>query len=88
MTFGRLQYRINTELKEKVEDILETQGIKPSQAITMFYTEIARTGIIPFSPTRVEIPNKELREDIARAQKGKGLKKFNNKTDMFEDLDE
>ncbi len=37
---ARISSRIDPELKRKSEAILAEIGVKPSQAITMFYTQI------------------------------------------------
>jgi addiction module RelB/DinJ family antitoxin len=81
-----LQHRINTDLKNKAEAILKAQGFKPSQAITIFYTEIERTCGFPFLPSKLEIPNKRLTKAIREAEKGIGLQKFTNKENFFESL--
>jgi addiction module RelB/DinJ family antitoxin len=39
--------RIDTELKENAEDILNQLGISPSSAIQMFYSQIVRTKSLP-----------------------------------------
>ena len=63
MPSTRIQHRIDSNLKKEAEMILEGQGIKPAQAITIFYTEIKRAQGFPFLPSKV--PNAELAKDIA-----------------------
>jgi len=59
--------RIEPELKEKAEHILNELGIRPSDAINMFYHQIERTGGLPFHATlRVSL---ELEEDMKRSIK-------------------
>ena len=84
MTSIRMQTRIDSKLKEKAEEILEEQGIKPAQAIHIFYTEIARTGGFPFLPTKV--PNKKLQKALREAEKGIGVVSYKSKEEMFESL--
>lgn len=84
MPTARMQHRIDPKLKKEAENILEEQGIRPSQAITIFYTEIKRTGGFPFLPT--PIPNKELKKDLLEAKKGSGVKTYKNKKDLFDSL--
>lgn len=84
-TATRMQHRINPKLKKEAENILEEQGIKPAQAITIFYMEIKRTGGFPFLPTK--IANKQLKKDLMEAKKGTGVKTYKNKKDMFDELD-
>ena len=85
----RIQQRINPSLKRQAEAILEAQGIKPSQAIILFYMEVKRSGGLPFKPTPVqpaEIPNARLRKDLEVAWQGKGIKTYKTKKAFFDSL--
>jgi len=85
----RLQHRIDPLLRHDAEMILTAQGIKPSQAIILFYTEIKRTGGLPFPPSPVqpaEIPNARLRKDLEEARRSKGVKTFTKKKKFFDSL--
>ena len=89
MASGRIQQRIDPSLQHDAEEILQTQGIKPSQAIILFYTEVKRTGGLPFQPSPVlpsEIPNAKLRKDLREARKDKELRSFKNKKEFFRSL--
>lgn len=63
---SRISSRIDSDLKNKSEAILQELGIKPSQAITMFYTQIAERKEFPLE---LKSPNQEtidaLNEDIS-----------------------
>lgn len=90
MASGRIQQRIDADLQKKAEAVLRALGIKPSQAITLFYMEITRQGNLPFHPSDVqpsEIPNKRLAKAIREARSGKGVRRFENKEDFFASLD-
>ncbi len=39
--------RVDSDLKEKAEEILKQLGISPSSAITMLYSQIARSNGLP-----------------------------------------
>ena len=84
MASVRIQHRIDASLKKEVETILKEQGIKPSVAVTLFYTEIKRSGGFPFTPSRV--PNKKLKEDIKSAEKGEGSKTYKNAKQLLNHL--
>ncbi len=89
MATGRIQQRINPSLQRAAESILEAQGIKPSQAIILFYTEVKRMGGLPFKPSPVqpsEIPNARLRKELQDAAKGKGVRRYKNEKDLFDSL--
>jgi addiction module RelB/DinJ family antitoxin len=89
MASGRIQQRIDPRLQQEAEAILETQGIKPSQAIILFYTEVKRAGGLPFRPSPVhpsEIPNARLRKDLRQAAQGRGIRTFKTKDAFFNSL--
>ena len=89
MPSARIQHRIDPRLQRDAEAILKAQGIKPSQAIIIFYTEVKRTGGLPFMPTPVhptEIPNARLQRELRDAAKGKGVKTYRNERDLFDSL--
>ncbi len=84
MASGRIQQRIDPNLQEEAEAILKAQGIKPVQAITIFYTEIRRRRGFPFLPS--EVPNEELASDLNEARKGHGVKTYPGKKEFFAHL--
>jgi len=61
-----VRVRIEPELKENAEHILKELGIRPSDAINMFYHQVERTGGLPFQST-LQIPL-ELEEDMKRLE--------------------
>ena len=79
---ARISSRIDAELKNKADSILDQIGIKPSQAITMFYTQIVRQRGIPFE---LKVPNEEtiqaLNEDVSKN------KAYNSVDALMIDLD-
>ncbi len=52
-----IEFEIDTTLKEKVEEVLATQGISFETAIILFIEEVVKQGKIPFDITAV--PNEE-----------------------------
>ncbi len=57
--------RIEPELKEHAEKTLKEIGLKPSEAINLFYHQIERTGGLPFE-MNMGRASKELDEDMRR----------------------
>lgn len=53
---ARISSRIDRDLKDESEAILAELGIKPSQAIAMFYTQIVKQRGLPLE---LKIPNEE-----------------------------
>lgn len=89
MSQTRIQQRIDPVLRRDAEIILSAQGIKPSQAIMIFYMEVKRFGGLPFLPSPVqpsEIPNARLQKAIRNARKGIGVQSFTNERDLFASL--
>jgi len=89
MLSGRIQHRIHPSLQRDAEEILRIQGIKPSQAIILFYTEVKRFGGLPFTPSPVqvsELPNRQLERDLTMASQRKGIITHKNKKELFASL--
>ena len=83
---ARISSRIDPDLKRKSEAILAEIGIKPSQAITMFYTQIVRQRGLPLD---LKIPNDETIEaidELRDPERRKGLKTFTSVADLMDDL--
>lgn len=75
---GTIHARIDENIKGRAERILNLLGIKPSEAINLFYKQVILQKGIPF---KVEIPN-----DITL----KAIKELENKDKLenFQDVDE
>ena len=43
-----IRVRIEAELKMQAEEVFSELGLTPSQVITMFYRQVARTREIPY----------------------------------------
>jgi len=76
--------RIDPELKREAEKVFEALGLNPSQAITLFYTQVELTHGLPFP---IRIPNKETRKALDEAENRRNLKQFNSLDDLYKDLD-
>jgi len=53
---ARISSRIDSKLKAAADAILSELGIKPSQAISMFYSQIVRQRGLPLE---LKLPNEE-----------------------------
>lgn len=78
-----IRARIDPELKEHVEKILEQLGITQTEAIKMFYKQIELYNGIPFE---VKIPNSETQNAIKGSFEGNDQEKFNSADELFDDL--
>lgn len=75
-----IRVRVEPELKENAEQVLDEIGITPTQAITMLYKRIARDHEWPLE---LKIPNDETRLVFEETDKGIGLTECKNVDDLF-----
>ena len=61
---------VEPELKEEAEAVLEALGLNASEAITMFYRQVALRRGLPFES---RLPKKETRAAIRQALEGGDL---------------
>ena len=57
----------------------------PSEAVLLYYKQIAMNHGIPFE---IKIPNAETAEAIREARNGKDLKKYCSVDELFQDLED
>ena len=79
-----IRARTDSELKEKVEKILSQIGLTPSQAVNLFYSQIALHQGLPFE---VKIPNKITAQAMRETSQGIG-NKFDSVDDLLKDLND
>jgi DNA-damage-inducible protein J len=67
---GTVRARVGTALKEDAEAVLRRLGLNPSEAIRLFYAQIALRQGMPFP---IEIPNKETIRAMRDVRERRGL---------------
>lgn len=77
------QFRIDAQEKQEVFQIFSELGVKPSQAIKMFFRQVKETRSIPFD---VKLPNKETIETMEKVKQGQELNICKNADDLFDKL--
>ena len=83
---AKISTRIEPEIKDKVDFILASIGISPSDAINMFYHQVVLHQGLPFE---AKIPNKETLEamrELKNKDSRKHLKSFSSVKELMEDL--
>ncbi len=65
-----IRARVEPELKQEAEAVLKALGLNASEAITMFYRQVALRRALPFE---VKLPNQTTRAAIHDALEGKNL---------------
>ena len=73
--------RVEPELKRDAEAVLRSIGLTPSEAITLFLTQVKLTNGLPF-PLRV--PNRRTRRAIREARRGENTETFDSVGDWSE----
>jgi DNA-damage-inducible protein J len=75
--------RVRPELKARAEKIFEQLGLSPTDAITMFYSQVSLRQGIPFP---VEIPNAATMKAIKDADAGIDVHKVNDVDELFSEI--
>jgi DNA-damage-inducible protein J len=78
-----IQTRIEPGLKAKVEAILGKLGLSPSDAIALYYSQIALNKGLPFE---VKIPNKATRKAMQDVRLRRNLVRAKDTDEMLEQL--
>lgn len=84
MKTAAVHSRIQPEIKQQAEDILERLGLSPTEAIRMFYTQITLRNGLPFE---VSIPNKTTQKALEDSKHGRKLERFKSANDLFKSWD-
>ncbi len=84
MKTAAVHSRIQPDIKQKAEDILQRLGVSPTEAIRMFYTQIALRNGLPFD---VSIPNDVTVKALEDSRKGRNLERFESVDKLFESWD-
>ncbi len=71
--------RIDPELKQGTEQIFQELGLTTTQAITLFYKQVALQRGLPFA---VKLPNEEMQQALAEAQPRYKLTALNHIDDL------
>lgn len=79
---GMIRARVDPELKVRAEAILRDLGLNASDAIRLFYTQVALNGGLPFP---VKVPNAETRQAMRDANAGQ-VGHHGSADEMFEKL--
>ncbi len=70
-----IRARVEPELKRGAETVFKALGLSPTEAITLFYKQVALRRGLPFA---VKIPNLETREAMRQALEGEDLTEWSD----------
>jgi len=77
-----IRARIEPRLKHDVESIFKQLGLKTTEAITLFYMQVAAKKGMPFA---VKVPNRTTKKAMLAAKHHKG-KSFKTVDALFDEL--
>jgi DNA-damage-inducible protein J len=80
---GMIHARIAQSLKVKVEKILAELGLNSSDAIRLFYSQVALRKGLPFE---VRIPNATTAKALRDIDAGRDVTRYGSAEELFEDL--
>ncbi len=75
--------RVEPKLKHDAESLFEQLGLSATQAITLFYRQVALRGGLPFD---VVVPNGTTRKTFDDTDNGRNLVHCKDADDMFRKL--
>ena len=83
MKTATIRARVEPALKTKAEKVLESVGLSPTDAITLFYKQVVLYRGLPFP---VRIPSRTTLRTMRRTDAGEDLHRYGTAEEMFEDL--
>ncbi len=83
MKTATIRARVEPELKNQAEKVLDHVGLSATEAITLFYKQIVMNRGLPFP---VRIPNKTTRRTMRLTDAGEDLRRYEDAETMYEDL--
>jgi len=79
-----IQARIDPEIKTRAQRIFNTLNISMSEAISMYFTQVALHKGIPFD---VKIPNELTAATLRKSEEGKELNEVGSVDELFQELE-
>lgn len=84
MKTAAVHSRIQPEIKEEAEGILQRLGLSPTEAIRMFYVQITLRNGLPFD---VSIPNDKTVKALKDSRNGHKLERFDSTKELYANWD-
>lgn len=81
---GMIRARVDPALKAEAEAILGRVGLNASDAIRLFYSQVALHRGLPFE---VKLPDAATLKVLRDADAGEGLARFDGVDELFRDLE-
>jgi DNA-damage-inducible protein J len=78
-----IRARVDAKLKAQAEGVLEKLGLNASEAIRLFYRQVALRKGLPFD---VRLPNATTRRALREADRGKNLIRYESFDDFAREM--
>ncbi len=78
-----IRVQVEPHLKTEVEDILAELGLSASEAAHLLYRQIKLRRGLPFA---VEMPNALTARSLRNSRRGRSVKHFSTKRELYADL--
>jgi len=82
-TTEAIEARVDSQLKADAESVFEQLGLNASDAISLFYRQVALRKDLPFE---ARVPNATTRKVLRDAEAGRGLVRHESVDAMFDDI--
>ena len=79
-------YRLDKEIKENAYAVFQQLGLKPSQAVNLFLSQVALRGGIPFDLSTSQ-PNAETQRAFAESDNPEQLPAYKDFASLRHDID-
>ena len=84
MATTTVQFRMDNDLKQRLEKIFREMGLNMTTAMNLFAHAVVNQGKIPFDITA---PKSQLENDLENVRAGRHLSKtYTNTKELYEDL--
>jgi len=80
MRTEQISIRVDTATKAAAEEVFQQLGLSPTDAVRMFYRQVAMQQGLPFHP---KIPNATTIAAMKDGEEGKNLQAFERLDDLF-----
>lgn len=80
-----IRARVEPRVKRDAEEVFSALGLSATEAITLFYKQVALCQGLPFE---VRVPNVQTHKAIRQAQAGKGLSRYHSVDDLMAEFDD
>jgi len=80
-----IRARVEPGVKQDAEAVFSTLGLSPTEAITLFYKQVALQHGLPFE---VRVPNAETLEAMRQAKDKNSLQRYESLDDLMAEFDD